>query len=83
MSTKQLATRVEEEQARKFKENTHRLGTTPADAMRMFVAAFNECQGFPYEVRVSALSPVEPFASESEATELATRLARKTAHEAW
>jgi len=79
MSTKQLATRVDVEQERRFRENTRRLGTTPADAMRMFVAAFNECQGFPFEIRVGALRSIEPFASEQEATEFATRMAKKTA----
>ena len=61
MGTKQLATRVDEEQEREFRENTRRLGTTPADAIRMFVAAFNECRGFPYEVRIGALGEAKPF----------------------
>jgi DNA-damage-inducible protein J len=83
MSMKQLATRVDEEQERRFRENTRRLGTTPSDAMRMFITAFNTCQGFPYDVRLSALTEVEPFASEEEATEFATRISKRTAHAAW
>ncbi|GHT79195.1 hypothetical protein FACS1894104_3470 [Actinomycetota bacterium] len=86
MRTKQLATRVDEEQEQKFRENTKKLGTTPADAMRMFISAFNVCQGFPYDVRVSALtefSDAEPFTTEEEATEFATRLFRKNANAAW
>jgi len=82
MSTKQLATRVDEEQEREFRENTRRLGTTPADAMRMFIAAFNTCKGFPYQVRVDSLSVIEPFSTEQEATEFATRLSKRTVHAA-
>ncbi|MDR1422939.1 MAG: type II toxin-antitoxin system RelB/DinJ family antitoxin [Coriobacteriales bacterium] len=86
MGTKQLATRVDEEQEQEFRENTRRLGTTPADAMRMFISAFNVCKGFPYDVRINALTEVadvEAFATEQEATEFATRLFRKNAHAAW
>ena len=82
MATKQLATRVEEEQVRKFMENTRRLGTTPADAMRMFISAFNECRGFPYDVRIGALAEIEPFVSEEDATDFATRTSRRTARAA-
>jgi DNA-damage-inducible protein J len=78
MSTKQLATRVDEKQERAFRENTRMLGTNPADAMRMFIAAFNECRGFPYDVRIDALTAAEPFATEEEATDFATRVSRRT-----
>lgn len=54
MPTVQVATRIDGEQSRLFRETAARLGTTPADALRMFVAAFNEYQGFPYEVRTRA-----------------------------
>lgn len=86
MGTKQLATRIDEEQEQEFRENTKRLGTTPADAMRMFISAFNVCQGFPYDVRIGALTHVaepEPFATEEEATDFATRLFRKNVNAAW
>jgi len=78
MGTKQLATRVDEDQAREFRENTRRLGTTPSDAMRMFIVAFNECRGFPYDLRVGALGEITPFDTEAEATDFATRISRKT-----
>lgn len=81
MGTKQLATRLDEEQERRFRENTRRLGTTPADAVRMFVAAFNECRGFPYDVRIGALSEVAPFETEEEATDFATRMSLRVADE--
>ena len=44
----QIATRVDDEQAALFKETTRQLGTTPADALRMFISAFNDYRGFPY-----------------------------------
>ena len=65
----QLATRVDDEQAALFKETTKRLGTTPADALRMFVATFNSTGGFPYDVRLDEPVTVEPFQTEDEAVE--------------
>ncbi|MCL2735456.1 MAG: hypothetical protein FWD75_02355 [Propionibacteriaceae bacterium] len=50
--TVQLATRVEKAQDQLFRETTRRLGTTPADALRVFVAAFNQNRGFPFDVRL-------------------------------
>jgi len=78
MGKKQLATRVDEEQEREFRENTRKLGTTPSDAMRMFIVAFNACRGFPYDVRIGALEEAEPFATEEEATEFATHISKRT-----
>ncbi|MCL1922623.1 MAG: type II toxin-antitoxin system RelB/DinJ family antitoxin [Propionibacteriaceae bacterium] len=74
MSSVQLATRVDEAQDRLFRETTKRLGTTPADAMRVFVAAFNQHHGFPFDVR---LPSVEPFETEDDATEFVSQLSRK------
>ena len=48
----QFATRVTDEQARQFKEYTAALGTTPSDAMRILIAAFNQSKGFPCEIRL-------------------------------
>jgi DNA-damage-inducible protein J len=72
MGTVQLAIRIDESQDQVFRETTKRLGTTPADAMRVFVAAFNEHRGFPFDVRLS--QPVEPFESEEEAADFASRM---------
>jgi DNA-damage-inducible protein J len=73
MSTVQIATRIEQSQDRQFRDTTRRLGTTPADAIRMFIAAFNENRGFPFEVRLPA--DVEPFATEDEALDFVDRMA--------
>jgi len=80
MGTKQLATRIDAKQEQAFRENTRRLGTTPSDAMRMFIVAFNECRGFPYDVRLGSLTEVEPFNTEEDATDFATRVSRRTIH---
>lgn len=60
----QLATRVDDASGETFKSITKQLGTTPADAMRMFAMAFTANQGFPYDVRLLA-SP-GPFRTEGE-----------------
>ena len=71
MDTVQLATRIEKSQDRLFRETTRRLGTTPADALRVFVAAFNQNRGFPFEVRLT--DDVEPFRTEEEALDFVDR----------
>jgi len=71
MSTVQLATRVEKTEDQLFRETTRRLGTTPADAIRVFIAAFNQHRGFPFDVRLG--DDVEPVVSEDDATDFATR----------
>lgn len=79
MTTRQIATRVDEDQAKLFKATTKKLGTTPADALRMFVSAFNANRGFPYDVRLN--NAVEAFDSEKDAVRFATNLAQKTIDE--
>ncbi|MDR0782563.1 MAG: hypothetical protein LBE83_02220 [Propionibacteriaceae bacterium] len=81
MDTVQLATRVEKLQDRMFRETTRQLGTTPADAMRVFIAAFNQHRGFPFEVRLGAA--IEPFRTEEEALDFVDRQAMETLDEAW
>jgi DNA-damage-inducible protein J len=76
----QIATRVADDQAELFKETTKQLGTTPADALRMFVSAFNDYRGFPYEVRLPKEN-AEPFTSEQDATDFASLLALRTSNE--
>lgn len=50
------------------------IGTTTADALCMFIYAFNDHHGFPYPVQ-SRRMQVEPFDTEEEATEFATDIA--------
>jgi antitoxin component of RelBE/YafQ-DinJ toxin-antitoxin module len=52
MSRIQVATRIDEDQSKQFFSITKALGTTPSDALRMFIAAFNSHGGFPYDMRI-------------------------------
>lgn len=80
MSTVQVAVRLDSEQNELFRSLTRQLGTTPADALRMFVYAFNAAGGFPYSVRVN--SPrVEPFETEQEALDFSTRMTTRLLQE--
>ena len=74
MSTVQVAVRLDSKQNDLFRSLTKQLGTTPADALRMFVYAFNAAGGFPYSVRVNVKSPAEPFESEQETNDGTTRM---------
>lgn len=74
--TVQIATRVDEREAATFKLYAQRLGTTPADALRMFIAAFNEHRGFPFEIRLEGPA-VEPFRTEEEASDFSDYLAMR------
>ena len=70
----QLATRIDDKEAERFRETARRLGTTPSDALRMFVSAFNTHRGFPFDVRIEE-PQTEAFATEAEATAFADYLA--------
>ena len=76
MATVQIATRVDEQQSRKFRKITKELGTTPSDALRMFIATFNAEGGFPYETKIRK-PPFKAFGSEEEATAFVTRVAER------
>lgn len=78
----QLATRVDDYEAERFRETARLLGTTPSDAMRIFIAAFNAHGGFPFEVRLSE-PKVEAFTSEQEAAGFSDRLAMRMMSDAW
>lgn len=41
--------KVDGNDKRDFVNNTHNLGTNPSNAIRMFIRAFNERQGFPFD----------------------------------
>ena len=62
----QFATRVTNEQAEKFKTYTAQLGTTPSDAMRILIAAFNQNKGFPCEIRLNSDAPEVTTSKSSE-----------------
>jgi DNA-damage-inducible protein J len=73
---KQAVTRVEDAEYELFQKTATSLGTTPSDALRMFIYAFNDHHGFPYAVQ-SRRMQIEAFETEEEATEFATNLAEE------
>ncbi|MDR1431242.1 MAG: type II toxin-antitoxin system RelB/DinJ family antitoxin [Propionibacteriaceae bacterium] len=79
MANKQVATRVDEAEDRRFREITRAIGTTPSDALRMFIAAFNAAGGFPYTPRINPVE-VSAFDNEEDATRFSTHLAKKLIH---
>ena len=79
--TTQLATRVDDVEAERFRETARLLGTTPSDAMRIFIAAFNACGGFPFDVRLPE-PKIEAFATEQEAAGFSDRLAMRMMNDA-
>ena len=52
MATVQRAFRLEETLDLQFCHIAERLGTSPSDALRMFVTAFVDNEGFPFELRL-------------------------------
>jgi len=79
METVQVATRVEKTQNHRFREISKAIGTTPADALRIFIATFNSEGGFPFEVKLR--KNIEAFTTEEEATSFATNISRRTLNE--
>ncbi len=82
MAQKQAATRIDEEQYNLFRATTKSIGTTPADALRMFIYAFNEHRGFPYDVKTSK-QVVEAFDNEEDATRFATDISMEAINASW
>ena len=77
---RQVATRVEEAEYERFQATAASLGTTAADALRIFVYSFNDHYGFPFPVQ-SRRMQVEPFDTEEDATRFATDLALEAINE--
>ena len=71
---KHAGTRVEDAEYDLFQRTAASIGTTPSDALRIFIYSFNEYHGFPYPVR-SRRMEVEPFQTEEDATRFATEFA--------
>ncbi len=82
MPTVQVAVRVDSKQNELFRSLTKELGTTPAEALRMFIHAFNAAGGFPYSVRISSRFRPGPFKTEQEALDFSTRMTNRLLQEA-
>ena len=63
--TASLNTKISLSEKEEFQRNAEALGLTPSAAIKIFVRMFNECGGFPFEVRrpaaqfVTYVSPSE------------------------
>ncbi len=44
-----------------FAAATQRVGTTPSNAIRMFIAAFNRCGTFPFDISPTGAFGAVPF----------------------
>ena len=71
---KQAATRIDDAEYDLFQKTAASIGTTTADALRMFLDAFNDYHRIPYPVRSKRMQ-IEAFENEEDATRFATDLA--------
>ncbi len=79
MSTSTLNARISIEDKERFTRTADALGLTPSAAISVFVKKFNECGGFPFDVRMAP----EPFAQESEACDFADDVSKEMIDDAW
>ena len=75
METVQVSARIDKQQNRRFREISKAIGTTPSDAIRIFIASFNSEGGFPFDVKLKSI--IEAFDNEDEATEFASKMSRR------
>jgi addiction module RelB/DinJ family antitoxin len=52
MPSAQITAKVSKSQKNQFERITKSIGTTPANAIKMFIVKFNNTQGFPFELRM-------------------------------
>ena len=51
-ATASLNTKIDIQEKRDFQANAEALGMTPSAAIKVFVRMFNQCKGFPFDVRI-------------------------------
>ena len=51
-ATASLNTKIDLQEKRDFQANAEALGMTPSAAIKVFVRMFNQCKGFPFDVRL-------------------------------
>ena len=73
-----LNVKIEHDDKLLFSELTHQLGTTPSNAVRMFVRAFNEYQGFPFDTSRPYRMSAEAKQSHDEVGERMGRMVIET-----
>lgn len=79
MATATLNSRIGVEDKEIFVRTTDALGLTTSAAISVFVKKFNECGGFPFDVR---LAP-EPFTNEKDACDFTNDIAWEMINDAW
>ena len=79
MQSATLNSRIGAEDKEIFIYTTEALGLTPSCAINVFVKRFNECGGFPFDVRLDA----KPFANEKEACDFVDEIASEMISDAW
>jgi DNA-damage-inducible protein J len=68
----QVATRVDEHEKNVFDAITKDLGITPADALRIFIKAFDKASGFPFELKSGIRYQPIPNLDKAKHTRLTT-----------
>lgn len=66
-----VVAKVLPEEKAAFAAATQQVGTTPSNAIRMFIAAFNRCGTFPFDISPAGVlgaphASVQPLASDGE-----------------
>jgi len=61
MPSTQITAKVNKSQKTQFERITKSIGTTPANAIKMFIIKFNNMQGFPFDLRMQ-----DPYIEELE-----------------
>ncbi len=51
-ATASLNTKIDPQEKEAFTKNAEALGMTPSAAIKVFVRMFNQCKGFPFDVRI-------------------------------
>lgn len=63
-----VVAKVLPEEKAAFAAATQLVGTTPSNAIRMFIAAFNRCGTFPFDISPSGAFGIHASASGADAT---------------
>lgn len=63
-ATASLNTKIDLKEKNEFQANAEALGMTPSAAIKVFVRMFNQCKGFPFDVRLQPqINYAEPSAT--------------------
>ena len=60
-----IVAKILPEEKERFFQTTERIGTTPSNAIRMFISAFNRAGTFPFEIGISSAGGKDGTAHES------------------